>query len=126
MQAAVEPIKQIIGKDPLAFNLHLPMIMDCEKYLEMCEQFGGQEWFNWNRRTLYGNLYCYDAPFHPDVKNNDEVSGNYGQYDFLSTDDQTFTSDRFSLTDSKGKVTKLLSVAGYIKQKYCSKSIYEK
>jgi hypothetical protein len=112
MQAAVEPIKQIIGKEPLAFNLHLPMIMDCEKYIAMCEQFGGQEWFNWNRRTLYGNLYCYHAPFHPDVKNIEELNVDYDKYDFLSTNDKTFASNS--------------GISFYIKRKYQGKSDYEK
>ena len=71
-----------------SYELHVPMVINCEKAIETIElmagtiQFGNILMF----RTVYGNMHLTDAKQLNDVKN---IADYYGK-PLLSTDEQTF------------------------------------
>lgn len=76
------------GLPLLSYELHVPMVINCEKAIETIElmagtiQFGNILMF----RTVYGNMHLTDAKQLNDVKN---IADYYGK-PLLSTDEQTF------------------------------------
>jgi len=76
------------GLPLLSYELHVPMVINCEKAIETIElmagtiQFGNILMF----RTVYGNMHLTDAKQLKDVKN---IADYYGK-PLLSTNEQTF------------------------------------
>lgn len=76
------------GLPLLSYELHVPMVINCEKAIETIElmagtiQFGNILMF----RTVYGNMHLTDAEQLNDVKN---IADYYGK-PLLSTNEQTF------------------------------------
>lgn len=84
-------------RDPLAYNLHVPMVM-WKSHLAKALRLDGSP------RSLVGNLFEYGGEFAEDVKVHRELPGSPPSYDwasgsspFLSTDDHTFAVVRDGL-----------------------------
>lgn len=71
-------------KDTLAFSLHLPMLVNRNKALNVLEEFPEQKMF----RSFYGNYCEVPCTFSKDVKAYDLTS--VPNTDFISTTDKSF------------------------------------
>lgn len=74
-----------LDKDMMSFTVHMPMLINRHKALELLEQFPDQQMF----RSLYANLYEIPYTFHRDVKiyTNDKLPD---WDDYLSTTEGSF------------------------------------
>lgn len=70
---------------PLSYELHMPMVFNKKKLLDMYELCVDLELFALRPRTLYGNLYTTNGAYKDDVKNTDET-----EQTFLSSDEFSF------------------------------------
>ena len=73
-----------MGKDTLSFCLHLPMLVNRNKALNLLEEFPEQKMF----RSFYGNYCEVPCTFSKDVKAYDLTS--VPNTDFISTTDKSF------------------------------------
>lgn len=73
-----------MNKDTLSFCLHLPMLVNRTKALNLLEEFPEQKMF----RSFYGNYYEVPCTFTKDVKVLDLTS--IPNTDYLSTTDKSF------------------------------------
>ena len=78
-------------KDPLSYELHIPMVFNTAKLKDLLEEIIPVVSRNSPllTRSLYGNLYEIGGEYMQDVKNPD----NYKDYTFLSTNNKTFKSE---------------------------------
>lgn len=78
------------GKDRLDYALHVPMLINRKKGLEVLQKFPGVPMF----RSLYGNYWSIGGTLMDDVKiqNNDDVPGK--DWRFVSTSDGSFRHGR--------------------------------
>ena len=62
-------IRKITGDwEPLSYELHIPMVLNKEKFLKMFDLPGIEDISVLHKRTLYGNLYYKNSKEIPDVK----------------------------------------------------------
>ena len=75
-------------KDPLSYELHIPMVFNKQKLAKMYEEIIPLISHNspMLTRSLYGNIYNIGGELMGDVKNPDSFEG----YTFLSTNETTF------------------------------------
>lgn len=75
-------------ENPLSFELHVPMIMNKDKRLQL--SYDMETWLKRGYiplfRSLYGNLHIDNAEYMSDVKN----VGDFENYTYLSTSEATF------------------------------------
>lgn len=76
------------GKDTLSFALHVPMLINRQKAVELFEKFPDLMMF----RSFYGNYYELDCRYMRDVKvlDNDTIPDT----PFISTSDETFCNGK--------------------------------
>jgi len=83
-------LEDIGFKNPISYELHIPMVMNKYKFLKMFEIPHIDSVRVLHKRSLYGNLYMKDSKKINDVK----VVRNYyyplGSTKFISTEDDTF------------------------------------
>ena len=88
MRETADFLKKLGISDPLSFELHLPMIMNKSKVLEMFKLPGVSSISVLHKRTLYGNLYIKDSHYHQDVKVSLRTPFDFSMCDdFLSSSD---------------------------------------
>lgn len=106
LQEAIEALRHA-GKPTINYELHLPMIVNKEKYKALWELYPRVG----AKRSLYGNTYDIGGTQRPDCKIYETYASPNLGIDFLSTTDGTFRD---------GKVGKV------IREKFKEKSIYER
>ncbi len=91
LQQTLEILHRQDIAEPLSFDLHIPMLLNKQKRLELSYAMepklnrGYMPLF----RSLYGNLYPEPSEYMVDVKN----IGNFTDSVYLSTSDKTFKTD---------------------------------
>ena len=95
-------------KQPLSYELHIPMVMDKEKVLGLFSRNYIHNAVTSHKRSIYGNVYLRDSKEIKDVKVYANMFLPLGSDKFLSTEDMSWPR-----------------VSTYIKRLFPSKSPYE-
>ena len=77
-------------KNPISYELHIPMVMNKKKFLDMFSLPHIEAVSVLHKRSLYGNLYCKDSKQIEDVKVLSEYYYPLGSDKFLSTEDSSW------------------------------------
>lgn len=106
MERTLVYLENIGYKDPLCYELHIPMVINKKKYLELHQS---QSLADYNKRSVYGNIYKVGGSKMTDVKirKQDQELPK----DFISTADRSF---------------KLLWVGEHIRENFTEYSKYER
>lgn len=97
-----------VYKKPINYELHIPMIINKQKYLEATKYI--KDMYKYNKRSIYGNYVNYGGKVIKDVKV-PSVDKHATSKTFVSTSELSFSDGR---------------VGAMIKNKYYLKSKYEK
>lgn len=77
-------------KEPISYELHIPMVINKKKFLDMFSLPHIEGVKPLHKRTLYGNLYCKGFKEINDVKVLNEYYYPFGSDKFLSTEDNSW------------------------------------
>ena len=109
MRLTEEVIKAQGIKEPLCYELHIPMVINKKKFLDIFNIKGLETINCLHKRSLYGNLYLKGSKYAEDVKVLNSGGFDPGKYrKFLSCSDSGFKK-----------------VKDFLSSKFAEKSVYE-